>query len=67
MNPADKIIIIIKKEKKTNFKAITTYVQVRFVQMRQYSVGKRLIEGYLYQPYSWFLNHHSSDLGKNTS
>tara|TARA_Y100001970_G_scaffold162654_1_gene198816 strand:+ start:8 stop:1771 length:1764 start_codon:yes stop_codon:yes gene_type:complete len=47
------------------FKAITTYVQVRFVQMRQYSVGKRLIEGYLYQPYSWFLNHHSSDLGKN--
>ena len=46
------------------FKAITTYVQVRFVHMRQYSVGKRLVEGYLHQPYTWFLNHHSSDLGK---
>lgn len=46
------------------FKAITSYVQVRFVQMRQYSIGKRLVEGYLNQPYSWFLNRHSADLGK---
>jgi len=46
------------------FKAITTYVQVRFVHMRQYSIGKRLVEGYLHQPYTWFLNHHSSELGK---
>jgi ABC-type multidrug transport system fused ATPase/permease subunit len=46
------------------FKAITTYIQVRFIQMRQYSISKRLIEGYLCQPYSWFLNHHSADLGK---
>jgi len=46
------------------FKGLTTYVQVRFVQMRQYSIGKRLIEGYLHQPYSWFLNRNSSNLGK---
>ena len=46
------------------FKAITTFVQVRFVQMRAYSIGKRLVEGYLHQPYTWFLNHHSSELGK---
>ena len=32
--------------------------------MREYSIGKRLIEGYLDQPYSWFLNRHSADLGK---
>ena len=32
--------------------------------MRQYTIGKRLIEGYLNQPYSWFLNRHSADLGK---
>ena len=32
--------------------------------MREYSLGKRLIEGYLHQPYSWFLNQHSSDIGK---
>ena len=46
------------------FKAITAYVQVRFVQMREYTIGRRLIEGYLYQPYSWFLSRNSSDIGK---
>ena len=47
------------------FKALTTYAQIRFALMREYSIGKRLVEGYLYQPYSWFLNRHSADLGKN--
>ena len=46
------------------FKAITTYAQLRFVEMREYSIGKRLIEAYLHQPYSWFLNRHSADIGK---
>ena len=46
------------------FKAITIYAQVRFILMREYSIGKRLIEGYLHQPYSWFLDRHSADLGK---
>ena len=46
-----------------SFKALTTYAQVRFVQMREYSIGKRLIEGYLHQPYSWFLSRNSADLG----
>ena len=32
--------------------------------MREYSIGKRLVEGYLHQPYSWFLSRHSADLGK---
>jgi len=46
------------------FKAITSYKQMQFVAMRQYSIGKRLVEGYLQQPYSWFLSRHSADLGK---
>ena len=46
------------------FKAITVYLQLRFVQMREYTIGKKLIERYLSQPYSWFLNRHSADLGK---
>ena len=46
------------------FKVLTTYAQVRFVQMREYSIGKRLVEGYLHQPYNWFLSRHSADLGK---
>ena len=32
--------------------------------MREYSISKRLVEGYLHQPYSWFLSRHSADLGK---
>ena len=47
-----------------SFKAFITYLQLRFIQMREYSIGKRLVEGFLNQSYSWFLNHHSSDLGK---
>lgn len=47
------------------FKALTTYAQLRFALMREYTIGKRLVEGYLHQPYSWFLARHSADLGKN--
>ena len=46
------------------FKALTTFTQLRFSLMREYSISKRLVEGYLYQPYSWFLSRHSADLGK---
>ena len=46
------------------FKALTIYLQARFTLMREYSIGKRLLEGYLHQPYSWFLSRHSSDAGK---
>lgn len=46
------------------FKAITTYAQSRFVFMQEYDIGKRLLEGYLHQPYAWFLGRNSSDLTK---
>jgi ATP-binding cassette, subfamily B, bacterial PglK len=45
-------------------KALTTYAQLRFTLMREFSIGKRLIEGYLHQPYSWFLSKNSANLGK---
>ena len=47
-----------------SFKALTTYKQIQFIQMRQYSISKRLVESYLHQPYSWFLNRNSAELGK---
>ena len=47
------------------FKAITTYFQTRFIQMREYTISKSFVEGYLRQPYSWFLDHHSAELGTN--
>jgi ATP-binding cassette, subfamily B, bacterial PglK len=43
----------------------TLYVQNRFVQMRRHSLGCRLLGGYLRQPYEFFLNRHTGDLGKN--
>ena len=46
------------------FKAITHYFQTRFVQMRSYTISKRLVKSYLNQPYSWFLSRNSADLGK---
>jgi ATP-binding cassette, subfamily B, bacterial PglK len=46
------------------FKSLTVYAQIRFVQMREYNISKRLIEGYLHQPYKWFLSQHSADIGK---
>jgi ABC-type multidrug transport system fused ATPase/permease subunit len=45
-------------------KALTVYLQIRFTLMREYSIGKQLIEKYLHQPYSWFLSRNSTDLGK---
>jgi len=47
------------------FKAITIYVQIRFVRMCEHNISKSLVEVYLKQPYSWFLSRNSSELGKN--
>jgi ABC-type multidrug transport system fused ATPase/permease subunit len=47
------------------FKAVTIYAQTRFTMMREYTISSRLVEKYLHQPYAWYLNKHSSDLGKN--
>ena len=38
------------------------YFQIRFIKC-EYSISKRLVEGYLNQPYSWFITQHSADLG----
>jgi len=46
------------------FKLLTNYLQVRFTVGRNYSLARRLVEGYLNQPYSWFLNRNSAELGR---
>ena len=45
-------------------RALTHYAQIRFALMREYTIGARLIEFYLHQPYTWFLNRNSADLSK---
>ena len=46
-----------------SFKALTTYAIIKFVRMSEYSIGKRLVEGYLHQLIAG-LNRHSAELGK---
>tara|TARA_Y200000002_G_scaffold131739_1_gene108558 strand:+ start:41930 stop:43702 length:1773 start_codon:yes stop_codon:yes gene_type:complete len=59
------VLVLVLLVVSLSFKALTTYAQLRFVKMREYTIGKRLVEGYLHQPYSWFLDRNSADLGKN--
>jgi ABC-type multidrug transport system fused ATPase/permease subunit len=46
-------------------KAFGVYATTRFSMMRGYTVSTRLLSAYLSQPYTWFLNRNSAELGKN--
>jgi ABC-type uncharacterized transport system fused permease/ATPase subunit len=46
------------------FRALNTYFSLRFALMCEYSMSQRLVSGYLGQPYVWFLNRNSADLGE---
>jgi len=48
----------------TAFKALTNWATLRFTNMRQYSLSRRLCKIYLARPYDWFLDKHSADLSK---
>jgi ABC-type multidrug transport system fused ATPase/permease subunit len=45
--------------------ALTTWAVLRFSWMRNHSIALRLLRSYLVKPYLFFLERHSSDLGKN--
>jgi ABC-type multidrug transport system fused ATPase/permease subunit len=47
------------------FKALTTYAIVRFSNLRLHSIAYRLLAAYLRQPYEFFLNRNTADLGKS--
>jgi ABC-type multidrug transport system fused ATPase/permease subunit len=47
------------------FKALTIYVQTKFNANSQFNIASRIMELYLGQPYVWFLNRNSAELGKN--
>ena len=46
-------------------KAGGTYAIIRFGMMRGYAISSRLLEGYLHQPYAWFLEKNSADVAKS--
>jgi len=45
------------------FRTFCHHVVFRFVHLRGYAIASRLLGGYLGQPYSWFLDQHSAQLG----
>ena len=46
------------------YQSLTHYAMNRFIEMLRHSVGARLLETYLRQPYEFFLDRHSGDMSK---
>ena len=46
-------------------KAYAFYTVYKFTMMRSYTISNRMLRGYLFQPYTWFLNRHSAEIGAN--
>ncbi|HYR06796.1 MAG TPA: ABC transporter ATP-binding protein/permease [Longimicrobium sp.] len=47
------------------FSAFSTWIILRFSWRKHHAVSERLLRGYLYQPYSYFLSHNTANLSKN--
>lgn len=47
------------------FTACTRWAMIRFSHMRGYTLGSRLLRGYMGRPYTFFIDRHSADLGKS--
>ena len=59
------IVVFVALVVSVGFKAATFWAIKHFTAMRNYSISRRLVAGYLAQPYDWFLNRHSAELGKS--
>jgi len=46
-------------------KAMGSYAVTRFAYMRTHSISTRMLGAYLRQPYGWFLERNSAEVGKN--
>lgn len=46
-------------------KAGGSYMVIRFATMRGYTMSSRLLQAYLHQPYTWFLQRNSSEVAKS--
>ena len=58
------ILVFVLLVSSLTLKALTTLVQARYTENSHYNMSIRLIEIYLHQPYSWFLNRNSTDFGR---
>lgn len=46
------------------FRALAQYVMFRFINMRRHTIGARLLQSYLRQPYEFFLRRNPAELSK---
>ena len=46
------------------YRFLTYYIHLRFLTTTEFTITKNMMERYLHQPYAWFLNRHSSNIGK---
>lgn len=46
------------------FKIFVSYFQIKFIEIQEYKISKRLIENFLHQPYEWFLSRNTNELKK---
>ena len=58
------ILVLVLLLSSLTLKALRTLVQAQFTENSHYNMSRRLIEIYLHQPYSWFLNRNSTDFGR---
>lgn len=47
------------------YKIFTTWLLMRFIHLRNHAIAHRLLRGYMSQPYAFFLERATSDMGKN--
>ena len=47
-----------------SFKVFSSYLQIQFVLMKEYTIGKKLLKKYLSEDFEWFLKRSSSELSK---
>lgn len=45
-------------------RCLVNYLQIHFTNMCEYRIGRTLLENYLSQQYTWFLNQHSAEFEK---
>ena len=59
------ILLLVTLISSMSFKAITVYSQLKVDQLIEFSISERLLKKYLMQPYTWFLNKNTSEIGNN--
>lgn len=59
------ILLLVILVSSLSFKTITVYSQLKLEQLIKFSISKRLLKKYLMQPYPWFLNKNTSEMGNN--